>query len=45
MDDAHALSSWSPTVIIIFNLVGVLVYAVFAGILAWKRKGGFRSKS
>jgi hypothetical protein len=33
----------SPTVIIIFNLTVILAYAVFAGILAWKRKAAFRS--
>jgi Ca2+/Na+ antiporter len=33
----------SPTVVIVFNLVVVLAYAAFIGILAWKRKTTFRS--
>jgi hypothetical protein len=33
----------SPTEVIIFNLVVVLAYAVFVGILAGKRKREFRS--
>jgi len=33
----------SPAVVVSFNLAVVLVYAVFFGILAWKRKAAFRS--
>ena len=35
----------SPTEAFTFNLVVVLAYAVFIGILIWKRKGEFRSRS
>jgi cytochrome bd-type quinol oxidase subunit 2 len=39
-----ASKSSLPTVAIIFNLVVVLVYTVFIGILIWKRKSEFRSR-
>ena len=33
----------SPVVVVSFNLVVMLVYGVFIGILVWKRKAAFRS--
>jgi RNA polymerase sigma factor (sigma-70 family) len=33
----------SPTALIIFNLVVILIYASFIGILVWKRKAALRS--